>query len=76
MCQGVVDLEKIAYASGADPAIFDHDLEKLNELADLGMVERSQRSVRVTEIGRPFLRLAAAAFDAHQLAPSRHARAV
>lgn len=76
MCQGMVDLEEIACASGADPAIFDADLAKLDELARRGMVERNRRSVSVTEMGRPFLRLAAAAFDAHQAAPTRHARAV
>jgi oxygen-independent coproporphyrinogen III oxidase len=76
MCRGAVDLEQLTSARGADPAFFDRDLPKLDDLAALGMVERGRRTVRVTEAGRPFLRLAAAAFDAHHAAPSRHARAV
>ncbi len=76
MCQGSVDLAELAHTHGADTCFFDKDLVKLDELAALGLVERGQRSVRVTETGRPFLRLAAAAFDGHGMASSRHARAV
>ncbi len=76
MCQGAVDLAELARIHGAEPSFFDKDLVKLDELAELGMVERGRRSVRITENGRPFLRLAAAAFDAHGMTASRHARAV
>ncbi|MFN3744805.1 MAG: oxygen-independent coproporphyrinogen III oxidase [Hyphomicrobiaceae bacterium] len=76
MCHGTVDLYELTAARGVDPAFFDRDLVKLDALAALGMVELGRRTVRVTEAGRPFLRLAAAAFDAHHAAPSRHARAV
>lgn len=76
MCQGSVDLAELAHTHGADPSFFDEDLAKLDELAAYGMVERDRRAVRITEDGRPFLRLAAAVFDGHGMAPSRHARAV
>lgn len=76
MCQGAVNLAELAHTHGADPSFFDSDLAKLDELVARGMVERDRRAVRVTEDGRPFLRLAAAAFDGHDMAPSRHARAV
>lgn len=76
MCRGTVDLAQLASEHGADPAFFDRDLTKLDDLAALGMVERDRRAVRVTEAGRPFLRLAAAAFDGHETTASRHARAV
>jgi len=76
MCQGSVDLAELARTHGADTAFFDNDLAKLEELVALGIVERDRRAVRVTETGRPFMRIAAAAFDAHGVAASRHARAV
>lgn len=76
MCRGAVDLARLAEAHGADPAMFDRDLVKLDDLAALGMVERDRHAVRVTETGRPFLRLAATAFDAFGAAGPRHARAV
>jgi oxygen-independent coproporphyrinogen-3 oxidase len=74
MCDLSVDLNGAAPAEGCS---FDTELTSLRPLADAGLVEIADRTVRVTERGRPYLRLVAAAFDAYLPASkSAHSRAV
>lgn len=80
MCDLAVDLDAVLRAAPADvrPADdFAAELDALGNLADAGMVEIERRRVRVTEQGRPFVRLVAAAFDTYlQQNRSRHSVAV
>jgi len=72
MCDLAVDLNEVA--SERD---FSTEIEALRPLQDQGLVESEGRHIAVTERGRPFLRLAAAAFDAYLPAnQARHSIAV
>jgi oxygen-independent coproporphyrinogen III oxidase len=44
---------------------FADELATLNNLGSMGIVRRDERRIYVTEAGRPFVRLVAAAFDAY-----------
>ncbi len=61
MCDLAVDLDTVAPNGGALVA----ELERLRPLAREGLVTLEGRRVRVTERGRPYLRLVASAFDAY-----------
>ena len=63
MCDFRVDLATIAARHGVSTAVFDEDLAKLAELRADGLVTVEAGVVRVTDAGRPFVRLAAQAFD-------------
>ncbi len=77
MCTLEVDLEAILADHGRAADHLDSCLPALNELQQDGLVERAGRHIRVTEAGRPFVRLAAAAFDEYlDRGPGRHSRAV
>jgi len=72
MCNLAIDLDEVA--AGQD---FSTEIARLRPLNDEGLVEIGRRRVAVTERGRPFLRLAAAAFDAYLPANrTRHSIAV
>jgi oxygen-independent coproporphyrinogen III oxidase len=58
MCDFAVDLD----AGAAD---FSAELDALDALGACGIVRRHGRQIVVTEKGRPFVRLVAAAFDAY-----------
>jgi oxygen-independent coproporphyrinogen III oxidase len=60
MCNLAVDLH--ADGGGVD---FSKELEELDALSAFGIVRHDGRHVVVTEKGRPFVRLVAAAFDAY-----------
>jgi oxygen-independent coproporphyrinogen-3 oxidase len=60
MCDFAADLD--AQAGAAD---FSSELEALDALGASGIVRRHGRHIVVTEKGRPFVRLVAAAFDAY-----------
>jgi oxygen-independent coproporphyrinogen III oxidase len=60
MCDFAVDLD--AHCGGAD---FAAALDAVDALATSGIVARHGRRIVVTEEGRPFVRLVAAAFDAY-----------
>jgi oxygen-independent coproporphyrinogen III oxidase len=47
------------------PIDFADELATLDKLGDMGIIERDGRRIYVTEAGRPFVRLIAAAFDAY-----------
>ncbi len=67
MCDFAVDLD--AEAGATD---FSAELDALDALGACGIVRRHGRQIVVTEKGRPFVRLVAAAFDAYL--PQNHKR--
>jgi oxygen-independent coproporphyrinogen-3 oxidase len=72
MCGLAVDLDVVASSDD-----FSAEIEALQNLAIQGAVHIEGRRIAVTEYGRPFLRLAAAAFDAYLPANrTRHSIAV
>ena len=72
MCDLAVDLDGVA--PGQD---FTAEFEQLGELVANGVVRVSGSRIEMTEAGRPFLRLVAAAFDAYLPASrARHSIAV
>jgi oxygen-independent coproporphyrinogen-3 oxidase len=60
MCNLAVDLD-----AAAGPADFSAELDEIDALSASGIVRREGRVVIMTEMGRPFVRLVAAAFDAY-----------
>lgn len=80
MCFGEVDLAALAHAHGVDSSSLISDMARLGPLERGGMVHCKGSSVHVAAAGRPYLRLVAAAFDAHldraPSSPARHTRAV
>ena len=77
MCDLAVDAAAICERHGAEPAVLDPALAALAPLAADGLIEVEGARVAVTEAGRPFVRLAAAAFDAYLgTGQARHSRAV
>ncbi len=76
MCDFAVDYGKLAKAAG-DEASLDDAVPYLVDLARDGVIEQRGRFVQVTDAGRPFVRLAAAAFDAYlHKGVARHSVAV
>jgi oxygen-independent coproporphyrinogen III oxidase len=73
LCDLEVDLETIA----GEASRFEAELEALRPLECQGLVERDDGRIRVTEHGRSFVRLVAAAFDAYlREGNARHSVAV
>jgi oxygen-independent coproporphyrinogen-3 oxidase len=72
MCDLAVDLDRIA------PNLsFEVEIALLEPLRQEGLLRIEARHIVVTEIGRPFVRLVAAAFDTYLATkPSRHSVAV
>jgi oxygen-independent coproporphyrinogen-3 oxidase len=76
MCDFAVDFGAIAKANG-DEAQLDDCLPELDQLQQDGVLERQGRQIRVMPQAQPFVRLAAAAFDAYlQKNAARHSVAV
>ena len=72
-----VDLDEIAGHFGCDPADFAESLDRLEELIEDGLVTVDGSHVTVSEAGRPYVRIAAAAFDTYlAAAAARHSVAV
>ncbi|MDR3408775.1 MAG: oxygen-independent coproporphyrinogen III oxidase [Methylovirgula sp.] len=70
MCDLAIDLDEV-------PGDYSAEIEALQPLAQNGVVAIDGRRLAITEQGRPFLRLVAAAFDAYLPAASaRHSAAV
>lgn len=73
MCDLAVDLDK--FEGGA--AAFSEELAALDPLADEGLLTIDGARVAITERGRPYVRIAAAAFDAYlKTGQKRHSVAV
>jgi oxygen-independent coproporphyrinogen III oxidase len=74
MCDLAVDL---AAAKGSGPGSFAAELDELTPIEAEGFVRIDGTRIRVTEKGRPFVRLVASAFDRRlREGQGRHARAV
>ena len=78
MCDMAVDLDAIAHETGFDIATdFSDELESLQPFQENGSVLIDGRRIRITEQGRPYMRLVASAFDTYLPgAKSRHSVAV
>ncbi len=78
MCDMAVDLDAIADKSGFDIGTdFSDELDALQPFQENGSVLIDGRRIRITEKGRPYLRLVASAFDTYLPgAKSRHSVAV
>lgn len=77
MCDFNVDYGVVSRALVGDEAALDAAADDLDALQGQGILVRRQRSVRMTAAGRPFVRLAAAAFDGYlHRAVARHSAAV
>ncbi|WP_374545095.1 oxygen-independent coproporphyrinogen III oxidase [Rhodoblastus sp.] len=72
MCDFSVDYGEIAEHMLGDATAFDAAREDLAQLIREGVATQEGRRVSITEAGRPFMRLVAAAFDAYL--PTRAAR--
>jgi oxygen-independent coproporphyrinogen-3 oxidase len=77
MCDLAVDLEALPAGSPRTAATFVHERADLDALAAAGLITIEGSRITVTEEGRPFVRLVAAAFDAYlPQSRSRHSIAV
>ncbi len=77
MCDLTADVDALARRHGAAPGAFATEMERRAPLIDDGICTVEENHVTVTEKGRPFVRLVAAAFDAYLTAgEQRHSRAV
>lgn len=79
MCDLGVDLDTLPASKTSDDldTSFAHELHDLDGLVAAGMVRIDGRRISITEEGRPFVRLVAAAFDAYlPQNRSRHSVAV
>lgn len=65
MCDMEVDVDEIASAHDYDPTPLRADLIALTPMEDDALVVLNGPKLRMTELGRPFVRVAAAAFDRH-----------
>ncbi len=72
MCDFAVDLDAVA-----DTGDFADELAALAPLQDEGFVEIAGPRITMTDAGKPYVRLAAAAFDSYlKTSQARHSRAV
>ncbi|MHA1597886.1 MAG: coproporphyrinogen III oxidase, partial [Alphaproteobacteria bacterium] len=77
MCDLAVDVDDVCARHDTDASHFTATLEKLSGMAADGIISIDGNRIEVNEIGRPFVRLVAAAFDAYLAeGKARHSRAV
>ena len=77
MCDMAVDLKTVCKAHGVARKTLGDEMERLGPLAEDGIVEVDDGYVTVTDEGRPFVRLVAAAFDTYlNKGEMRHSKAV
>jgi oxygen-independent coproporphyrinogen-3 oxidase len=77
LCDFAVDLDAVSRAHGMTGRRFAQEKVRLNELAQDGLVELDGERIRVTELGRPLARIAAACFDTYlETGKARHSKAV
>jgi len=65
MCDLQVDLGQICKGFGRDSGVFAEEVAGLTALAADGLVEVDDKIIRVTEQGRPFVRIVCAGFDSY-----------
>ena len=71
MCNLSVDVAALAPDEG-----FDDSFERLRDLESEGLLNLSGTRITMTEEGKPFVRLAAQAFDAYASSQARYSKAV
>jgi oxygen-independent coproporphyrinogen-3 oxidase len=77
MCYFAVDLRTVTAQHNTDPAALMDAAPSLRAMAADGLVQWDGDILRITQKGRPFVRTAAAAFDAYwQGAVTRHSAAI
>ncbi len=77
MCDGEVDLAAVRRDFGMLAMRFDAELDRLEPMVADGLVRLDGERVRITPAGRPFVRVAAAAFDRYLgRSEARHSQAV
>ncbi len=77
MCDYAVDVDEVCAAHGVTRSAVEDAFERLIEPARDGLVEVDGAKIRVTEAGRPLVRIVAAAFDVYLArAAARHSVAV
>jgi oxygen-independent coproporphyrinogen-3 oxidase len=77
MCSLEVDPEEVCSGHSLAHDVFTGERERLKGMAEDGLVELDGTRIRVTEAGRPFVRVVAAAFDVYlRQDGQRHSRAV
>lgn len=77
MCDLQCDLERVCAEHAMASDALDEGLQKLSPMVEDGIVEIDGRRVRLTEQGRPFVRVVASAFDAYLgSGHGRHSKAV
>jgi len=65
MCDLQVDLGEVSKGFGRDTGVFAEEVAGLTALAADGLVEVGDKIIRVTEQGRPFVRMVCAGFDSY-----------
>ncbi len=65
MCELRVDLTQVCKGFGRDPDVFAAEWAGLSALEADGLVELDDKIIRVTEQGRPFVRVVCAGFDSY-----------
>jgi oxygen-independent coproporphyrinogen-3 oxidase len=77
MCDGEVDLDTVRRDFGMLAMSFDSELAALRPMVSDGLVRLDGERIRVTPAGKPFVRVAAAAFDRYfRSAAARHSQAI
>lgn len=80
MCDGAVDIATVCAGRTADPGQFANVLAQCQTYAQQGLLNLDGWHIKITEKGRPALRVIAALFDAYLVAQQpqaqRHAQAV
>ncbi len=77
MCDLEVDLGRHCHAFGANTSLLDKEVAALRPLIDDGLIEMRGHEIRVTERGRPLVRVVASVFDRYlKNSTARHSLAV
>jgi oxygen-independent coproporphyrinogen-3 oxidase len=76
MCDFAVDLGVVAARHGVSAGVFADDIAKLESLRADGLARVDGDVIRLTEEGRPFVRLVAQAFDRRSEPQERFSRAI
>ena len=77
MCDMAVDLDVIAARFGLDSTLFIPELNALAELECDGVIVRDGRTIAVTPVGRPLVRVVCAVFDRYlEIGTHKHSSAV
>ncbi len=78
MCDMQVDVARVCSAHGWPLPSFAAELSRLREMEADGLITRRGAHIAVTNLGRPFVRVVAAAFDprSHSIEPGRHAASI